>query len=101
MIIYSVTVKIDLDVHNEWLHWMKSVHIPEVLNTKKFVDYRMLKVLAQDETDGITYNIQYRAQTMSDYFDYQNEYAPALQKDHTERYKDKFVAFRTLLKEVE
>lgn len=101
MIIYSVTVKIDLDVHNEWLHWMKSVHIPEVLNTKKFVDYRMLKVLAQDETDGITYNIQYRAQTMSDYFDYQNEFAPALQKDHTERYKDKFVAFRTLLKEVE
>lgn len=101
MIIYSVTVKIDLDVHNEWLHWMKSVHIPEVLNTKKFVDYRMLKVLTQDETDGITYNIQYRAQTMSDYFDYQNEFAPALQKDHTERYKDKFVAFRTLLKEVE
>jgi hypothetical protein len=101
MIIYSVTVKIDLDVHNDWLHWMKNFHIPEVLNTKKFQDYRMLRVLAEDETDGITYNIQYRALSMSDYFDYQSNHAAALQNDHTERYKDKFVAFRTILKEVE
>jgi hypothetical protein len=101
MIIYSVTVKIDLDIHNDWLHWMKNFHIPEVLNTKKFQDYRMLRVLAEDETDGITYNIQYRALSMSDYFDYQSNHAVALQNDHTERYKDKFVAFRTILKEVE
>lgn len=100
MIIYSVTVKIDLDVHNEWIEWMKSKHIPDVLATKKFVDYKMLRVLAEDEQAGITYNIQYRAESMSDYFDYQNDFAPALQVEHTEKYKDKFVAFRTLLKEV-
>jgi hypothetical protein len=32
--------------------------------------------------------------------DYQKNFAPELQKAHTERYKDKFVAFRTLLEEV-
>jgi hypothetical protein len=100
MIVYSVTVKIDLDVHDEWLNWMKTVHIPQVMDTRKFLDYRMLRMLAENETDGITYNIQYRTESMSDYFDYQNNYAPALQSDHTERYKDKFVAFRTILKEV-
>ena len=100
MIVYSVTVKIDLDVHDDWLDWMKSVHIPEVLNTKKFVDHRMLRILADDEQDGINYNVQYRALSMSDYFDYLNNHAPQLQKEHTERYKDKFVAFRTLLREV-
>jgi hypothetical protein len=36
---------------------------------------------------------------MSDYLTYQEKHAPALQKDHYDRYKDKFVAFRTLLKE--
>lgn len=101
MIIYSVTVKIDLDVHNEWLSWMKIMHIPAVLGTQKFVDYKILRILAEDETDGVTYNIQYRAESMSDYFDYLNDFAPHLQKEHTERYKDKFVAFRTLLREVE
>lgn len=100
MIIYSVTIKVDLDIHNDWIDWMKKVHIPDVMNTKKFVDYRMLRVLAEDEQSGITYNIQYRAESMTDYFDYQNDFAPKLQAEHTERFKDKFVGFRTLLKEV-
>jgi hypothetical protein len=38
---------------------------------------------------------------MSDYFDYQAEHALTLQAKTLERFKDKFVAFRTLLKEVE
>lgn len=101
MIIYSVTVKIDLDVHDDWLQWMKDVHIPEVLATEKFKNYRILRLLADDEQDGINYNIQYSAESMSDYFDYQHNFATELQEKHTKRYKDKFVAFRTLLKEVE
>ena len=32
MIIYNVTIKIDLDVHDEWLAWMKLEHIPRVRN---------------------------------------------------------------------
>lgn len=100
MIVYSVTIKIDIDIHNEWMDWMKAKHIPDVLATKKFVDYKMLRILAEDEQEGITYNIQYRAASMSDYFDYLNDFAPALQLEHSAKYKDKFVAFRTLLKEV-
>lgn len=100
MIIYSVTIKIDLDVHDEWFSWMKKKHIPDVLATGKFVEYRMMKVLAENEADGITYNIQYSAKTISDYFDYLNNLAEKFQIEHTEKYKDKFVAFRTLLKEV-
>lgn len=101
MIIYSVSVKIDLDVHDEWLQWMKAEHIPEVLATKKFTTYKMLRILAQDETDGINYNIQYNANTMADYFDYLHEHSTVLQEKHLAKYPDKFVAFRTLLKEVE
>ena len=100
MIVYSVTIKVELDIHNKWIEWMKVKHIPDVLDTKKFVDFKMHRVLAENEEDGITYNVQYRAETMTDYFDYQKEFAPALQVEHTEKYKDKFVAFRTLLKEV-
>lgn len=100
MIVYSVTIKIDLAVSQEWLAWMKAKHIPDVLKTDKFVGYKMYKVLVEDETDGITYNIQYSANTMADYFDYLNDYAEVLQVEHGLKYKDKFVAFRTLLREV-
>ena len=28
MILYNITVSIDYNVHQEWLIWMKEVHIP-------------------------------------------------------------------------
>jgi len=38
---------------------------------------------------------------MNHYEKYQAQHAPALQADHTNKYKDRFVAFRTLLEIVE
>ena len=45
MIIYNVTVKVDNDVHDEWMEWMRSIHIPEVMATQKFIDHQVAKVL--------------------------------------------------------
>jgi hypothetical protein len=33
MILYNVTVSVDPEIHDEWLAWMKSKHIPDVLAT--------------------------------------------------------------------
>lgn len=96
MIIYNVTVKIDNDCHEEWLHWMRSEHIPEVLATGKFIDHQIARVLVDDE-DGITYAIQYKCASMDELQEYHEQHAPSLQREHAERFKDKFVAFRTLL----
>lgn len=98
MILYNVTVKIDLDVHDDWLAWMRDKHIPDVMTTGHFVEYRMMRLLEQDETDGITYAIQYGCRGMADLLAYRNNEAPALQAEHTERYKDRFTAFRTILR---
>ncbi len=38
MIIYNVTVKIDNDVVAEWLNWMQTVHIPDVMQTGYFTE---------------------------------------------------------------
>lgn len=100
MIIYNVTVKIDNSVHDEWLSWMKAVHIPDVLATGYFIDNKLCKVLVDDE-DGVTYSIQYTCESMKKLNEYYSKHAPALQKEHTTKYKDKFVAFRTLLEVVD
>lgn len=100
MIIYNVTVNINHDVHDEWLQWMKEVHIPDVLNTGMFVESKMLRLLGDDDSGGTTYAIQYTLNTMQDYERYQKEFAPSLQKEVADKYKDKFVAFRTLLETV-
>ena len=96
MYLYNVTINIDPSVHDEWLQWMKTVHIPEVMNTGCFVDQRMLKVL-HVEDEGFTYSIQYTFIEMSHMEEYKLKYAPLLQKKTNDAFRDKFVAFRTIL----
>jgi hypothetical protein len=98
MIIYNVTINVDDDIHDDWLKWMKEKHIPDVMSTGKFIDYKICKVLTRQEDEvGTTYAIQYTCNSINDYELYQKEDAPRLQEEHSIRYKNKFVAFRTLL----
>lgn len=99
MIIYNVTVNVDADVAEEWLHWMKTVHIPDVMATGMFLDNRICRVLAEEE-GGFTYAIQYTAADMATYERYKDRHAPRLQAETQRRYAGKFVAFRTLLEVV-
>ena len=97
MILYNVTVKVDHYVVGDWVRWMKNTHIPDVMKTGIFSEYKFFRLLTVDETDGITYAIQYFCADIPAYEKYQNEFAPQLQKEHQERYEGKFVAFRTLM----
>jgi hypothetical protein len=98
-IIYSVTVKVNPEIEADWVKWMQDVHIPEVMDTKAFEEYRMSRVIGEKD-EGTSYNIQYLCPSMKDLHQYQIHRAPALQKEHTERYEGKFVAFRTLLETI-
>lgn len=101
MIIYNVTINIENDIHEDWLNWMKKVHIPDVMNTGYFVEHKLCKILTyQEDETGHTYAIQYTCKSMDDLDEYQEKYAPTLQKNHSARYEGKFVAFRTLLEVV-
>ncbi len=99
MIVYNVTIKIDLSVHDVWLAWMREEHIPNVIATGCFSGYKMYRILEDDTTDGIGYAIQYFAATMTDYFTYQKEYA-TVDGEIAATFPEKYVVFRTILKEV-
>lgn len=101
MILYNVTVNIDSSVHDEWLEWMKTRHIPDVLATGLFIKNKIFKIFSEQETDEYTYSIQYFLKSLNDLNKYQEEFAPKLQSEHSKKYKDKFVAFRTVMELVE
>lgn len=101
MILYNVTVKIEHESHEAWVSWMKDVHIPDVMATGMFLEYRMGRLLGMDEADGVTYAIQYYATDMATFELYRTNFAPKLQADVNEKFKGKFVAFRTLLEIVD
>ena len=97
MILYNVTVNIDDSVHDEWLEWMRSKHIPDVLSTGLFTESKLYRIRTESEEEENTYSIQYFLRSIDDYKIYQKEYAEKLQFEHTEKFKDKFVAFRTIM----
>lgn len=101
MIIYNVTVNIDNAVADDWLTWMREVHVPEVMSTGMFLKNNIYRVMADDDSGGQTYSIQYTCKNMETYEHYRSTFAPTLQADHANRYKDKFVAFRTLLEVID
>ncbi|MCB0703817.1 MAG: DUF4286 family protein [Saprospiraceae bacterium] len=97
MIIYNVTVKVEPEVQEDWLQWMKNIHIPDVMDTGYFLKYKLTRVISMDEADGVTYSIQYTCQDMATLHQYQINHSARLQAEHNARYLHKFVAFRTLL----
>jgi len=100
MILYNVTVSIDVEVEAEWLAWMKEKHIPDILNTGMFESARIFKVLNEEEVESTSYAVQYLADTMENVEIYHQRYAPALQEEHHARFRGKYAAFRTLLEGV-
>lgn len=101
MIIYNVTINIDDSVHEQWLQWMTEEHIPQVMQTGKFIKANFVKVMVVEET-GNTYSVQYYAEDQQKLREYYQEHAPALRQEGIKRFGDKMLAFRTeleLLKE--
>jgi len=97
MYLYNVTVNVDADVEADWLEWMKSEHIPEVLATKRFYENKIFKLLHEPHNEGTTYSVQYFAKTLQDVELYLTNEAPALMQKLNLRFKDKHVAFRTVM----
>lgn len=101
MILYNVTVKIDSQIETEWLEWMKGSHIPDVMATGCFDSYKIMRLLDPPPDEyGVTYAMQYFCRDLDALHTYWREHAPALQADHSERYKERFVAFRTVMEVV-
>lgn len=95
-VLYNVTLSVDKSIHEEWLRWMREVHIPDVMKTGYFLESRICRVHAFEE-GGITYAVQYLCHSMRDYEEYQKLAAPPLQAAHQERYGTRVAAFRTIL----
>lgn len=96
MILYNVTVSIDESIHIEWLEWMKSKHIPDVMETGCFREARISRVHGEEE-GGFTFAITYVSPSQEVLDVYQQKHAPSLQQEHNEKFSGKVAAFRTLL----
>lgn len=99
MLIYSVTIMIEKDIEADWLRWMQEVHVPDVMRTGYFSESYLHQLLEPEPEPGTsTYNVQYTCIHENAYQQYLETDSPRLRKDIADRYGNRFVAFRTLLR---
>jgi hypothetical protein len=99
MIIYNITVNIAYEAEPEWLLYMKTTHIPEILATALPMECKLLRLLTEIENEGSTYTTQFIFRTMEDFVTYQTLHQTPLQERHHALFNGKYVSFRTLLEE--
>ena len=100
MIVYNNTIKIDPFIVEAWLQWLLQEHIPEIMALGLFTEYKMFRLLEQDDAEGMTFVIQYFAPSLENYDQFTEEFAPALQRRSFDKWGDRFIAFRTVMEVV-
>jgi len=97
MFIYNVTIKVLAPIHQEWLHWLKEEHVPEILATECFSKATIVRLLEVDDSEGPTYAIQYMAESKALYNRYIEKYADGIRQKSFDKWGDQFIAFRSIM----
>lgn len=97
MILYNETVNVDASIAAAWLPWLQEVYAPQMLATKCFTHYQLLKLLNLDDTEGPTYAVQYYASSEEDYQNYLQQHASRLHQQAAARWGDKMLFFHTAM----
>jgi hypothetical protein len=100
MICYNITIKIIPSIEAQWVQWQQEEHMPEIMSTGLFTDHKFFKLLEQEESEGITYVVQYFSSSMENYNQYISQFAPALREKAFAKWGDQFIAFRTVMEAV-
>lgn len=101
MIIYSVTVSLELDIEEEWLEWMQQKHLTDVMNTGYFQSYRFHKIMEPVvDPERVSYNTLYAIESREKLDLYQREAGPQLQHEQQERFGDQALAIRVILNQI-
>ena len=100
MIVHNITIKIVPDIEEAWIQWQQQEHIPAIMASGQFSQWKMFRLLEQDDSDGLTFVIQYFAPTLENYIRYIEEFAPVLRQKAFDKWGERFIAFNTVMEVV-
>ena len=86
MITYQVTINVDAEIESEWLSWMKTEHVPDVIATGLVCAFHIL----QSESSKGVYLFHYQFISRADFETYQSSYAPELKRHPAQKFPNSF-----------
>ncbi|MDW7695411.1 DUF4286 family protein [Flammeovirgaceae bacterium SG7u.111] len=101
MIVYNFTVNIEKPSKEEWLGWMQQYFIPKVMQTGVFVDYKLMRLINEEENNtGTTFALQLRCENLTRLNVFLQDHAERLIQWHYTKFKERHVSFNTILEEL-
>lgn len=100
MLIYNVTIKVDHSIAKEWLHWLQEEHIPAIIATGCFSHAVILRLRETEAGEGVTYAVQYYTESDALYNEYIEKFSEDMRKKGSDKWGNKFIAFRSVLEVV-
>lgn len=97
----NITTMVDHDILADWLLWQRDVHIPALMETKCFQDYRFQQLIGQDEEDGKIFVLQLITASKENYELFQEKFEDDLKNLSFEKWGEKCFEFRSLLQNID
>ena len=97
MIVYNITTKILPQIKEQWLHWQINEHIPEIMATGLFDEYKVYRLMEQDESEGLTFTVQYFTSSWQRYQQYVDTCSASMRKKAVVKWRNQCIAFRTVM----
>lgn len=98
-ILYNITYNVDESISAEWLNWMKTYYIQEIVSTKYFESAKMVKILVEEEMGGVSYAVMYSSPSLEALEGYMENMKLKFDKKLVDKYGEKVLTFMTLLEE--
>lgn len=99
MIIYSVTTAIEEGIEDKFVEFMQETHIPMLMKTGLFLDYRFVRVIPSQGVD-LTYNLQLRCEGHAQLSQYRAQNELMLESVVKQNFEGKYATFQSVLEQV-
>ena len=96
MLVYDLNIKIDKDIHEEWVEWMQQVYIPKAIESNHFEYCRVFKH-QRNEKGGKTYSFHFYVKSFEDMEAFlDNEEIPLLE-EHQNKFRGRYFLTKSYL----
>lgn len=101
MIVYNTTYHVDDEVLQDFIDYIKNVHVKAVVSTNLLTHPQFSLVHAQHEENGTSYALQFHVENLEILEDWFIKHGQDLQANLNNKFGSKVCGFMTLLEQID
>jgi len=97
MIIYNTTYSVSDKVYGSFLKWVKEKHIPQMISSGYFSEFKLSRVLTDEDQDGSSISLQLTAENVTAVSKWREQYGDLFDMEISSLFSVNVLYFSTFL----